>query len=302
MLSICIPVYNFDVRELVASLHRQAKKTGIPFEILLADDFSDEQFRTFNQECMQFDGVNIVQQQQNQGRSRTRNLLARQAKYPWLLFLDCDSSCSDDKFIERYLLHKESNSVICGGTIYPTEPPAPEKYLHWYFGTHREAVPALKRQKNPDHSFTTHNFMAPSWVFEKIQFHDQLMGYGHEDTLFGLDLADYNIKVVHIENPLFHDGLQNTQVFLIKSREATQSLLKVLKITKNKKGLRKKVKLLRARHLLTQTGTCKLFGWIYRFLEPLIIRNLTGKKPSLFFLDLFKLGNICLIPARSDTQ
>jgi hypothetical protein len=38
MLSICIPVYNFDVRALVYELQGQAVRCDVPFEVILMDD------------------------------------------------------------------------------------------------------------------------------------------------------------------------------------------------------------------------------------------------------------------------
>ena len=49
MISILIPVYNYDVTELVAELHRQCMDLGMPFEILCYDDGSQSDFKAKNQ-------------------------------------------------------------------------------------------------------------------------------------------------------------------------------------------------------------------------------------------------------------
>ena len=41
MLSILIPIYNYNAVSLVRNLHQQANKENIDFEILLLDDASD---------------------------------------------------------------------------------------------------------------------------------------------------------------------------------------------------------------------------------------------------------------------
>ena len=48
MISICIPIYNFDVRQLVISLHKQAQNLKVRSEIILIDDFSNEHYRNIN--------------------------------------------------------------------------------------------------------------------------------------------------------------------------------------------------------------------------------------------------------------
>ena len=45
MLSILIPVYNFDIIAFVTELHRLCEQEKIPFEIILLDDASDEKFK-----------------------------------------------------------------------------------------------------------------------------------------------------------------------------------------------------------------------------------------------------------------
>ncbi len=48
MLSILIPVYNFDVRKLVHQLHEQGLLLEIPFEIICVDDASFIEFTEIN--------------------------------------------------------------------------------------------------------------------------------------------------------------------------------------------------------------------------------------------------------------
>ena len=47
-LSICIPVYNFDVRGLVFDLKREIENHRMNAEIILIDDASKESFNTLN--------------------------------------------------------------------------------------------------------------------------------------------------------------------------------------------------------------------------------------------------------------
>ncbi len=49
-LSICIPVYNFDVRGLVFDLKREIENHRMNAEIILIDDASKESFNTLNRE------------------------------------------------------------------------------------------------------------------------------------------------------------------------------------------------------------------------------------------------------------
>jgi len=47
-LSICIPIYNSDVNQLVLKLQEQLEQTGIDYEINLLDDDSEDSFKLKN--------------------------------------------------------------------------------------------------------------------------------------------------------------------------------------------------------------------------------------------------------------
>ena len=90
MLSILIPVYNFNIVPLVKELHGQASRLSIPFEIIVLDDCSSELLRDQNKEVSSLPGVKFKILDRNIGRARIRNRLAEMAKYSSLLFMDCD--------------------------------------------------------------------------------------------------------------------------------------------------------------------------------------------------------------------
>ena len=293
MLSICIPIYNYDVTTLVKHLHQQGAALNIDFEILLMDDASQQRYKAINRECYELQHVIAIELEQNVGRSRIRNLLAQKARYPWLIFMDCDSQCPDDHYLERYLKQAKDEGVVCGGRIYHDQPPADDTYLHWLFGTKREVKPSGTRARKPNHSFMTNNFMIAATIMKEIRFNESLIGYGHEDTLFGLDLLKNGIKIKHIDNPLIHVGLQDAAEFLAKTREGTRNLLKVYKITGRDKALPEMAKLLKIWLIIRNLGLCRITGFFLALPETMLLKNLKGKNPSILFLDLYKLGYIC---------
>ena len=66
-------------------------------------------------------------------------------------------------------------------------------------------------------------------VFEKIHFREDIKNYGHEDTLLGYDLSRAGIEIFHINNPLEHIGLEDSVVFIEKTKTALQSLFLIEK-------------------------------------------------------------------------
>ncbi len=100
ILSICIPVYQFYVENLVSELRNQIQLENMDVEIILIDDASDENFRQKNR---YLEGVNYIQLEKNYGRSKIRNLFLEFAKGDYLLFLDCDGKVSSPDFLKNYI-------------------------------------------------------------------------------------------------------------------------------------------------------------------------------------------------------
>src|SRR4030042_2590249 len=87
MLSILIPVYNFNVVRLVGEVHHQALNSGAKFEIIVVDDGSDIHYKEQNRIISKLQDIRYEELSENIGRSRIRNKLAGMAAFPCLLFL-----------------------------------------------------------------------------------------------------------------------------------------------------------------------------------------------------------------------
>ena len=293
MLSICIPVYNFDVRALVHDLHEQAMRCDVLFEIILMDDASDAPYVACLQELTVLPHVRLIPLSENIGRSKIRNALVREARHPYIIFMDCDSATVANDYITNYLPHCKPNTVVYGGRCYQKEKPSDATLLHWKYGVKREALPAAERQKHPNFSFCTNNFLIDKAIFNTIAFSEQLEGYGHEDTFFGLELLGHHIPILHIDNPLIHLGLETADVFLKKTENGVLNLRKVDRMLKEKyPDYAGHSKLIRTKMFLQRWRLLPLVRFLLNAFKPLLRRNLLGKRSSLFAFDLYKLGEI----------
>ena len=225
MISILIPVYNFGMEALVGDLLKQAKNAHVPFEIRLYDDGSEPVFKAANRKLLQLEGVIYQEMDRNLGRSAIRNRLARDAQFDQLLFMDCDSAVESDDFLKNYLGHLHPEKVLCGGRTYSPAPPENrELLLRWQIGQAREVSTASQRIPFPYRTFMTNNFVVPRSIFLTIGLNEDLEGYGHEDTLFGLELKRSGVSILHLDNPLRHIGLETCDEFLRKTREGIRNL------------------------------------------------------------------------------
>ena len=288
MLSILIPIYNFDVNDLVIALHQQCLACGIEFEIRCYDDASKKEFKKINQSISSLDHVVYQELTENIGRSKIRNQLGQTARYEYLLFMDGDSKLNHNNYIQLYLDSLAENSLIYGGGSYSVQPPENQAlYFHWFYGTYREQLPVKERILKGHHSFKTNNFLIPKKTFSNILFDESLTQYGHEDTMFGLALKEKRIPIIHIENPLEHIGLEQTDVFLQKNKMAIENLWQ---LAQNNDLI--DTSLLRVYRKVEHLGLSSFALRLYRLFEGTIESNLKSKKPSLRYFDLYKLATL----------
>ncbi|MDX1667744.1 MAG: glycosyltransferase [Saprospiraceae bacterium] len=289
MLSICIPVYEFDIRPLVQDLQKQCIEEGIEYEILCFDDASGEEWREMNRSVSDLPGVRWRESSKNIGRARMRNLLGATARHTYLLFTDCDVALPDDSYIRRYLDNLRPDAVICGGRVYPEDPPADRsKLLHWTFGRQREAMSAEVRRERPHYAFMTNNFVVPTDIFRAIGFEDSFSQYGHEDTLFGFRLMEKGVPIIHIDNPNIHIGIESAGVFLRKTGQSVENLYHLFK-----RGIPLSTRLLSTFRKVKRTGLAIPVYYVLHWSHKQIRARLMGRKPGIFFLDLWKL--YCLL-------
>jgi len=286
-LSILIPVYNWDVTGLVAQLREQQPDWPGAVEIRLLDDGSQEAFRNAHRPLAALPGVHYQELPRNVGRAAIRNQLAAAAQHEWLLLLDNDSRLPDAQFLARYAAHLGEASVLIGGTRYENEPPAdPALHLRWQYGQAREALPAPVRQSRPYGQLTINNALLRAEVLRRFSLDERLTGYGHEDTKFGVELAAAGVPVLHLDNPVLHDGLESAAVFLAKSEQAVRNLAQVYKTD----GLGSDSRLLQSALRLQRLGLAGPARASLRAVAPLLVRQLRSGAPRLALLDLLKLG------------
>lgn len=290
MLSILIPTYNHSILKLVSILHNQIEKSGIEFEIICLDDAS-ETFFLENDKIIDLQNSSYKILETNIGRSKIRNLLAKKAKYDWLLFLDADVVPKNENFISEYIKHiNNEQKIVYGGILYQEERPAKEKLLRWIYGKNREALPFETRKKNPYLSFLTLNFLIRKSIFEKVSFNENIPNLRHEDTLFSYNLMQKKIKIEHINNPVYHLGLDDFDSAIKKENE---SLLALKHLLDNQLLSSDYVRLSK---LVAKIKNLKLlfaFSLLYKITRFAFLKNLSSNNPSLFLFDLYRLGYLC---------
>lgn len=286
MLSILIPVYNYDISELVLEIHSQLSKTGLEFEILCRDDKSDK-FSKRNKSIIESLAYSTYHQSgRNIGRTSSKQFLAEKAIYNWLLFLDADVLPKTNLFIENYLACTKLNyKAIFGGFTYPLQHQSEEGILRWKYGKKYEEVTSKKRNLKPHQLIISANFLINKEIFIIINSQINRKSYGL-DNYFAALLKLNTINVLHIDNEVYHNGLEKNSTYIKKSEEAISTLLWMY----NDKGIRDfDHKLLSFFIASKKIKLNYIFVITYNIFGNLILKNLKSKSPNTSLLQVYKL-------------
>lgn len=291
MLSILIPTYNYNVYPLAQNLWEQCRAAGIPFELIAVDDGSHSPVNSENEKINKLQNSRFISLEKNTGRSAARNSLAKMAGYDWLLFLDADTIPVGNDLILKYLPYMDTNEkVVYGGIKYQNKKPEANEVLRWIYGNDREALPLSIRLKNPHKRLLTLNFLTHRNVFNSVSFNETIPNLRHEDSLFSYELMLAKAPVLHIENEVYHHGLESSEVFLRKSEE---SLVGLKYLLNNKLIGKDYIDIGKVYTKIHKNGLDNLIALFYKTTKGIMRKNLLGSKPSLFIFDLYRLGYIC---------
>ncbi|MDV7185799.1 glycosyltransferase [Lutibacter sp. TH_r2] len=293
MISVLIPVYNFNVTKLIEELVSQFSKLNIDFEVICIDDASPK-FDNENLKLELIPNVTFLQLKKNIGRSKIRNLLAIKAQFNWLLFLDSDSFPASKNFIKNYIncISENSRVVYNGGVVYHENKPNKNAILRWLVGKEREQVSIFERTNNPCKYFFSANFLINKEAFVKVLFDENLKGYGYEDYLFSQELLRGAIEIKHIDNPISHLEEEETDVYLKKVQEALSNLLYLLNTNKI---VDSEIRILNFYLKLKKYYLTFLLKFIYKIGKGTIESNLKNENPSLLLFDIYRLGYLSVL-------
>ncbi len=290
MLSILVPIYNYNVLPLVVALHKQCTDCGIDFEILCQDDASNSSLNAFNEQVNELSNCSFVSLKENLAHRANRNSLAAQAQFEYLLFIDGDSIIIHDNFIKKYVETLQDFDVVYGGRLHPEKCPSNHQKLRWKYGKFIEDKSAENRKKKPYQSLLFNNTVIKKVLFNKVKFDTNSKKYGHDDTQLAYEISLLKCKVNHIDNPVEHGDIDTDLVYLNKTKESLENLISLYEEEKIHIEF---VRLIQLYHFLKRTKSTFIISKIHSFFESFFIKNLTGNYPHLFIFNWFRVGYLC---------
>lgn len=290
-LSILIPSYNCRCTEMVRYLqqlcHRIALTSpeGLMYEIIVADDCSPNlAIAEANSAINNILHCRYIRLDANGGAAATRNYLARQAKYPWLLFLDSDMQIPGIEFLMRYL-NTDNTPVINGGIALGGDHQQLCHNLRYRY--ERSALPAHtpdRRNLRPYQAFRSANFMIERSVMMAHPFDERFKKSGYEDVMLGKALAMAQVTVKHIDNALLLTEFENNADYMAKCERS----LHVLRTFRH--DLQGYSRLADMADRITRWVPAWLIKGIFMLVGNSMRRQLTGSNPSLRLFNLYRIG------------
>lgn len=295
-LSVLIPTYNTVCYDLVACLQQQAAAIGMNYEIIVADDGStDDTTVEANKAINDLPCSLYIIRSKNEGRSRIRNFLSRQARYDYLLFIDSDMVVINDDYLRRYVLSAGTSNVIDGGYVVNGDRARLRGNLRYrYEMANSRNGSAAERQESPYNDFHTSNFLVRRELFLRFPLDERFLRYGYEDVLWGKTLHQHGITIEHIDNALSFETFESNDAFIAKTEEGLRTLHE---FSADMSGYSK---VLAVAHRVARLRLTTCLAWLHRLAAPLLKWHLRGNNPSLLLFNIYKLLYYCRID--DDTQ
>lgn len=228
-LSVLIPFHGDDPAALLDALLAQA---GTDTEIVLLDDGSPDRAaytRLNGHPACAAGPVRVLRSEQNLQRAGARNALAAAARAEWLLFLDADMQVPEG-FLPGWttLLRGADFDAAYGGYTVPAAGAGPFA-LHAALARAGDVDSAAARAPRGASAFAGSNMAVRADLMAQVPFDEHYRGWGWEDVDWAVRAAKAG-RLVHVDNPAGHGGLQSVDRLLAKFAEGGANYARFLAI------------------------------------------------------------------------
>lgn len=288
MLSILIPIYNYDCSALLQEIDEQCQALAIDYEIVLGDDASSADYQALYQAYARtYPRLRIWQAERNIGASLIRQALAEQARGATLLYLDSDITPTP-LMLSQYLSAHEQHpeAIVCGGFTYDAADCRQDNRLRYHYGMQIEVRPLQERLAQPYLSFVAMGFLAPKKHLQRCPFPD--MGMGYEDAYWGESLREAGIRLIHIDAPVVHRLKERDEEFL----QTTQRYIRNL-YQHRSAFAGKRIRLLDLYARLKRLRLARPLGLAFGYLDAPIRKALQRSPKALWLFQTYKLLYLC---------
>lgn len=219
-LSVLTPFHRYDPAALLSAV----AKAPAGVEFILLDDGSGSAALLASviggAERMSAP-VRVIVWGKNRGRAAARNRLLEEARGDYVLFLDADMIPNSPRFLSIWLgvLSTQRPAVAFGGLSVKQARRDQDTALHRNLFARSDCARAQVRALKPAQSTASANLAVRRDFLAANPFDPRFIGWGFEDTDWALSAAR-RARILHIDNPATHAGLDDVRTLMRKSAEA----------------------------------------------------------------------------------
>lgn len=219
-LSVLTPFHRHDPSPLLQAMARAPRDV----EFILLDDGSGSAellSNVINAAAALAAPVRLIVWADNRGRAAGRNRLVSEARGAYVLFLDADMIPDAPDFLGRWLAVAETAQPVTafGGLSLAQAALTPETALHHNLFAASDCRDANARNQSPAQFTASANLLVRRDFLEAHPFDSGFVGWGFEDVDWALG-ASACVRILHVDNPATHAGLDDVDTLIRKSAEA----------------------------------------------------------------------------------
>jgi len=295
LVSIVIPVYNQKSSFLIQCIESAINQTYNNLEILISNNHSTNGCdKVIDEYSLKDSRIKVIKPSIHVNMTDHFNYAGNKAKGKYISFLSSDDFLEPDcinKLMEILIQNPKVAMGYCNNNMLDDSTNVSTPIRNNSFKT---GIYSPKILSDRFYNYTEYWIIGGIFkreIFIENNFSEQTKYYGM-DIFFAYKLMSNKISVLHIENRIYHLGLDQNAFFFDKCLLSVKSRQETLL---DKPGIEKINSLINYYKKIDKLKMKSIISLFFKLVKPILKRLILSKNPSLFCLDIYRLGYMCTL-------